>query len=289
MEGLYLLILAGLASGGIYACLAVALVMIYRATNEVNFAQGEMAMLSAYLCWACLDAGYSYIFSVAITLIASFAFGVFVQTFVMSRFQKSSHFVVLIAYLALFMIFNSIAGAAFGYTVKPFPSPFGGLALSSIGLSGHIVGSAATTLVVIFIVYGLFKFTKLGLAMRAAAIAPVTCRLAGIDVGLMLALGWGIAAVIGSVSAILAAPLFYLEPSMMLGVLLYAFAGGLLGGITNPWGAAVGAVMVGMAETLMGAYVVGTEIKTTIAFFLIILVLIVKPEGLFGHRFVARV
>jgi branched-chain amino acid transport system permease protein len=289
MEGLYLLILAGLASGGIYACLAVALVMIYRATNEVNFAQGEMAMLSAYLCWGCLDAGYSYIFSVAITLIASFAFGVFVQKFVMSRFQKSSHFVVLIAYLALFMIFNSIAGASFGYTVKPFPSPFGGLALTSIGLSGHIVGSAATTLALIFIVYGLFKFTKLGLAMRAAAVAPVTCRLAGIDVGLMLALGWGIAAAIGSVSAILAAPLFYLEPSMMLGVLLYAFAGALLGGISNPWGAAVGAVMVGMAETLMGAYVVGTEIKTTVAFFLIILVLIVKPEGLFGHRFVARV
>ncbi len=139
------------------------------------------------------------------------------------------------------------------------------------------------------VVYAFFRFTKMGLAMRAVAVAPATSRLAGINVGLMLALGWGFASVIGSISAILAAPVLYLEPHMMVGILCYAFAGALLGGISNPWGAAVGSVLVGVFENLMGAYVVGTEIKLTVAFFLIVSVLVLKPEGLFGRRVEVRV
>jgi branched-chain amino acid transport system permease protein len=139
------------------------------------------------------------------------------------------------------------------------------------------------------VVYAFFRFTKMGLAMRAVAVSPATSRLAGINVGLMLALGWGFAAVIGSISALLAAPVLYLEPHMMVGVLCYAFAGALLGGISNPWGAVAGSLIVGVLENLMGAYVVGTEIKLTIAFFLIVGVLVLKPEGLFGRRVEVRV
>lgn len=289
MESLYLQIVSGLASGAIYACLAVALVMIYRATGEINFAQGEMATLSAYFCWACIDSGMHFAGSIALTLLASFAFGAAVYKFVISRYSKATHFAVVIVYLALFLIFNSLSGATFGFTVKPFPSPFGMLDGLIPQASGHLIGTTITAVVLMSCVYILLRHTKLGLAMRAAAISPTTCRLAGINVALMLAIGWGVAAVIGSVSAILAAPVFYLEPGMMLGVLLYAFAGALLGGIGNPLGAAVGAVIVGVVENLMGAYVVGTEIKMTVALVIIICVLVIKPEGLFGERITARV
>jgi branched-chain amino acid transport system permease protein len=288
MDGFYLQILAGLSSGGIYACLAVALVMIYRATTHVNFAQGEMAMLSAYFCWLCLDLGLGYVAAAVLTLIVSFVFGFAVQIGLMSRLGRASNLIIVTGYLALFMIFNSIAGAGFGYVVKQFPSPFGMLEMPGLGVSGHIVGTLLTTASLMLVVYTFFRFTKLGLAMRAAAVAPTASRLAGINVGMMLALGWGFAAAIGSISAMLAAPIFYLEPHMMLGVLLYAFAGALLGGISNPWGAAVGALLVGVLENLMGAYVVGTDIKMTIALMLIVLVLVLKPEGLFGQPLVAR-
>jgi branched-chain amino acid transport system permease protein len=172
--------------------------------------------------------------------------------------------------------------------VKQFPSPFDALAMPRLGISGHIVGTTLTTAILMILVYSFFRLTRLGLAMRAAAVAPTASRLAGINVGLMLALGWGFAAAIGSISAMLAAPVLYLEPHMMLGVLLYAFAGALLGGISNPWGAAAGAVLVGIFENLMGAYVVGTDIKMTIALVLIVAVLVLKPEGIFGQKLVAR-
>jgi branched-chain amino acid transport system permease protein len=289
MEGLYLQILAGVTSGSIYACLAVAMVMIYRSTNHINFAQGEMAMLSAYLCWVLLTAGFPYVFAVLFTLAASFAFGVIVQIVVIKKLAKASRFVVIIGYIGLFMIFSSIAGAVFDYVPKPFPSPFEGLSIKSLGISGHIIGTLLTITLLMAVVYAFFRFTKMGLAMRSVAVAPTTSRLAGINVDLMLALGWGFAAVIGSISALLAAPVLYLEPHMMVGVLCYAFAGALLGGISNPWGAVAGSLIVGVLENLMGAYVVGTEIKLTIALFLIVGVLVLKPEGLFGRRIEVRV
>jgi branched-chain amino acid transport system permease protein len=263
--------------------------MIYRSTNHINFAQGEMGMLSAYLCWVLLNAGFNYVFAVLITLAASFAFGVVVQIVVIKKLAKASRFVIIIGYIGLFMIFSSIAGAMFGYIPKTFPSPFEGLAIRSLGISGHVAGTLLTLMLLMAVVYAFFRFTKMGLSMRAVAVEPVTSRLAGINVGLMLALGWGFAAVIGSISALLAAPVFYLEPHMMVGVLCYAFAGALLGGISNPWGAVAGSLIVGVLENLMGAYVVGTEIKLTIAFFLIVGVLVLKPEGLFGRRLQVRV
>jgi len=137
--------------------------------------------------------------------------------------------------------------------------------------------------------YLFFRFTPLGLAMRATAQNPVSSRLAGIRVGWMLALGWGLAAAVGSIAGMMVAPIVYLDPNMMGGVLLYAFAAALLGGIDNPFGAVVGGLIVGVLENLMGAYVVGTELKLTVALVLIIGVLLVKPTGLFGRVFVTRV
>jgi branched-chain amino acid transport system permease protein len=145
------------------------------------------------------------------------------------------------------------------------------------------------TLVTLAAVYAFFRFTPLGLAMRAAAQNPESSRLVGIRVGWMLSLGWGLAGAIGAVAAIMAAPIVYIEPNMMAGILLYGFAAALLGGINNPWGAAIGGFIVGVIENLAGAYVVGTELKLSVALVIIIVVLVTRPAGLFGKTVVTRV
>jgi branched-chain amino acid transport system permease protein len=145
------------------------------------------------------------------------------------------------------------------------------------------------TLVTLGLVFAFFRFTKLGLAMRGAAENPASSRLAGIRVGRMLALGWGLAGAVGAVSALMAAPVVYLEPNMMSGILLYGFAAALVGGINNPWGAALGGFVVGIFENLAGAYVVGTDLKLPLALAMIIIVLVTRPAGLFGRMTVTRV
>jgi branched-chain amino acid transport system permease protein len=163
-------------------------------------------------------------------------------------------------------------------------------------LSGHKIeygfiplGSIGITLLVLVALFLFFRFTPLGLAMRAVAQNPLSSRLVGIRVGWMLALGWGLAAAVGAVAGMLVAPIVYLEPNMMSGVLLYAFAAALVGGIDNPFGAVVGGFMVGVLENLIGAYVIGTELKLTVALVLIVGVLLFKPSGMFGKVFVSRV
>jgi branched-chain amino acid transport system permease protein len=145
------------------------------------------------------------------------------------------------------------------------------------------------TLVMLGLVFVFFRFTRLGLAMRAAAQNPVSSRLVGIRVGWMLAIGWGLAAVVGALAGMMTAPIVYLDPNMMAGILLYGFAGALMGGIDNPWGAVIGGFIVGVMENVAGAYVVGTELKLSVALAIIIGVLVVKPSGLFGRRLVTRV
>ena len=181
-------------------------------------------------------------------------------------------------------------GWMFDYMIKTFPTPFpGGPVLLGGYVSGHELGAFFVTLIVLIAVYLFFRHTKLGLAMRAAAFNPVSSRLVGIRVGWMLALGWGLAAAIGAVAGMMVAPIVYLDPNMMAGILLYAFAGALLGGIDNPLGAVLGGFAVGIIENLAGAYVVGTELKLTVALIIIVAVLVVKPSGLLGRTVLSRV
>jgi len=282
-------ILAGLATGGIYASVALALVMIYQATHLVNFAQGEMAMFATYLAWALLQAGVPYWGAFAITVVSAFVLGVAVERIIIRPVENSPILVIVIVFIALLVIFNSVAGWIFSYTIKPFPSPFpstppfGGSYFSS-----HELGSIGITLVVLALIFVFFRFTPLGLAMRAAAQNPVSSRLVGIRVGWMLALGWGLAAAIGAVAGIMVAPTVFLEPNMMSGILLYAFAAALLGGIDSPGGAVLGGFIVGVLENVVGAYV-GTELKLTLALVVIVGVLVVRPSGMFGRVNVVRV
>jgi branched-chain amino acid transport system permease protein len=290
MEAFLHQVFSGLATGGVYASLALALVMIYQSTNHINFAQGEMAMFSTYLAWSMIDSGVPYWWAFLFTVLISFVVGVAIERIIIRPVEDAPVLSVVTVFIALLVIFNSVAGWIFTYTIKAFPSPFPEQPLfGNRYISSHELGSIAITLVVLMALYLFFRFTPLGLAMRAAAQNPVSSRLAGIRVGWMLALGWGLAAVVGAVAGLLVAPVVYLEPNMMAGVLLYAFAAALVGGIDNPFGAVLGGFMVGVLENLIGAYVIGTELKLTVALVLIVGVLLFKPSGMFGKVFVSRV
>jgi len=289
MDQLIHQILSGLATGGIYASVALALVMIYQATHLVNFAQGEMAMFATYLAWALIQAGVPYWGAFAITVLSAFVGGIVIERVIVRPVENAPILAVVIVFIALLVIFNSLAGWIFTYTIKPFPSPFPAQPLfGNSYVSSHELGSMAITLVVLLLLFVFFRFTPLGLAMRAAAQNPESSRLVGIRVGWMLALGWGLAAAIGAIAGMMVAPTVFLEPNMMGGILLYAFAGALLGGIDSPGGAVLGGFIVGVLENVVGAYV-GTELKLTVALVVIIGVLVVRPSGLFGKVHVVRV
>ena len=283
-------VFAGLATGGIYASLALALVMIYQATHLVNFAQGEMAMFCTYIAWSLINAGMPYWPAFLLTVAFGFVLGVVIERVIIRPVEHGSVLSVVVVFIGLLVILNSTAGWIYSYTIKPFPSPFpAALAIGNGLMSPHEVGSIAITLVVLLLLYAFFRFTPLGLAMRAAAQNPESSRLVGIRVGWMLALGWGLAAAIGSIAGMTIAPAVYLDPNMMGGILLYAFAGALLGGISSPGGAVLGGFTMGVLENLIGAFVIGNDLKLAVALVLIVGVLLVRPSGFFGRAQVTRV
>ncbi len=290
MSGLLHQVFSGLATGGIYASLALALVMIYRATELVNFAQGEMAMFSTYLAWSMINAGLPYWPAFLLTIGVSFLAAAVIQLAIIRPLAGAPVLASVIVFIGLLLVFNSIAGWIFSYTIKTFPSPFPSEPLwANSYISTHEVGAIGVTLALLAILFAFFRWTELGLTMRAAAENPVSSRLVGIRVARMVALGWGLAAALGAVAGMMVAPIIFLDPNMMSGVLLYAFAAALLGGIDNPWGAVLGGFSLGIVENLLGAYLIGTELKMTVALVIIVLVLVVKPSGVFGRTVLTRV
>ena len=292
METFIQQVLAGVATGGIYACMALAIVMIYQAIHHLNFAQGEMAMFSTFIAWQLLEWDIPYWLAFALTIAIAFAGGYAIERTIFKPIENAPVLSHVVVFIALFAIFNSLAGFIWDFTIKPFPSPLGDAVLFGEGLIGaHQAGMIVITLVVLVLLFAFFRYTRVGLAMRAAAANPESARLVGIRVGVMTGLGWGMAAAIGSIAGILIAPLVFLEPNMMLSILLYGFAGAVLGGLTSPGGAVLGGFLVGVVENMAGTYipVVGAELKLPIALFLIVAVLVVKPTGLFGRTVVQRV
>jgi branched-chain amino acid transport system permease protein len=237
-----------------------------------------------------MQAGLPYWVAFTATVVLSFALAVVVELTVIRPMQDKPALSVVVVFVGLLVIFHSIAGWLFGFTIKRFPSPFPADAwFGSSMMSPHEVGAIGVTLLVVALLFAFFRFTPLGLAMRAAAQNAASSRLVGINVGRMLMLGWGLASAIGAVAGMMVAPVVFLDPDMMTGVLLYAFAGALIGGIDSPVGAVLGGFIVGVLENLMGTYVVGTELKLSVALVLIVGVLIVKPSGLMGRKLVTRV
>jgi branched-chain amino acid transport system permease protein len=291
MDLFFQLTLAGLAIGSIYACVALAVVMIYQATDHFNFAQGEMAMFSTFICWTFLGLGLPVWVAAVLAIGTSFIAGLIIERVIIKPVENAPVLNQIIVFIGLLMIFNNVAGWIWEFTIKPFPSLFpDDFGFKSELIGPHHMGVIALTLTVLLLIFLFFRFTRVGLAMRAAAANPDSARLVGISVGWMLALGWGLAAAVGAVGGILVAPIVYLEPNMMSGVLLYAFAGALLGGVSSPGGAVLGGLIVGVLENWLGQYVPGgSELKLTFALILIVGVLLFKPAGLFGRVVIKRV
>lgn len=285
-------VLAGIATGAIYACMALAIVMIYQAIDHLNFAQGEMAMFSTFIAWQLMQWGVPYWWAFLLTLIISFAGGIIIERLLFKPLAKAPVLTNVAGFIALFAIVNSVAGLIWDFTIKQFPTPFGSSPfLGSQLISTHQAGMIGVTLGLLVALFLFFRFTRIGLAMRAAAAMPKSARLVGINTSWMVALGWGMASAIGAIAGILIAPVVFLEPNMMIGVLLYGFAAAVLGGLTSPLGAVLGGFLVGIFENLVGTYIpgVGNELKLPIALALIVIVLVVKPNGLMGHTVVKRV
>jgi len=285
-------VITGLSTGGIYACMALAIVMIYQAIDQLNFAQGEMAMFSTFIAWQLLQWGLPYWVAFFLTIAFSFLGGIVIERVVFKPLKSAPVFSHIAVFIALFGILNSGAGFIWDFTVKTFPDPFGTKPLLGQGvISVHDASMIAVISVLLVLLFAFFRYTRVGLAMRATAANPDSARLVGIRVGWMIALGWGMAASIGAVAGMMIAPVVFLEPNMMLSILLYGFAGAVVGGLTSPFGAVVGGFSVGVIENLAGTFIpyVGRELKLTIALALIVTVLTVRPSGLFGHVVVTRV
>ena len=290
MEEFALQVFSGLASGIIYGSVALALVMIYQATHHINFAQGEMATFSTFIAWWLIQRGWPYWGAFFATVALSFAGGLLIQRTILRPIEKAPVMTNVIVFIGLLLVFNALSGWIFDHTIKSFDSPFPkDSMLATKYFSAHQLGSAGVLLVLLLALFGFFRFTSLGLATRAAAQNPDSARLVGIRVSWMLGLGWGLAAAVGAVAGMMVAPVVFLDPNMMAGILLYGFAAALLGGIDNPAGAVLGGFIVGVLENLLGAYVIGTELKLSVALVLIVATLTLRPNGLWGKKVVTRV
>ncbi|MEJ1170440.1 branched-chain amino acid ABC transporter permease [Variovorax sp. CCNWLW235] len=289
MEQLLHQIIAGLATGCAYALLALSLVVVYRCSKHVNFAQGEMATLSAYGAFAMLQAGLPYWAAFVGALALSFLGGAAVERLIVGRLKTASPLATVATFIGLFMAIHSLTGYFWGHDVRDFPSPFPDISLMGGLISGQQLGVMLTTAFLLAALWAFFRFTRVGLAVRAAAMNPDSAQLSGISTLRMFSMGWGIAAMLGAVAALLLAPVLYLDPTMMSGVLIYGFAAAVLGGLNSVPGAVVGGLVLGVLENLLGTYVVGSQLKLTVALIALVSILIWRPHGLFGKPSAERV
>jgi len=284
---------AGLAQGAIYASLALALVLIYRATEVINFAQGEMAMATTYIAYQLTLWGLSYWLSFFLSLVIGFALGVVVYGVLIRPVQHRSVIALVIVTVGLFILIDGLVTWKWGADLKFMPAPFGNHVYRAGGVSfaQQDIGVLLVSILSVILLWVLFRFTKLGLAMRAAALRPAAASLVGVRVDWMLAIGWGLAATLGAVAGLMTEPSVFLTPTMMQPILLYAFAAAVLGGLESPAGSVVGGLAIGVFLNLIGQYVgwATSELRLPIAFFVLLVVLLLKPNGLFGRRQVRRV
>jgi branched-chain amino acid transport system permease protein len=286
-------ITSGLATGAIFASLALALVLIYRTTHVVNFAQGEMATFTTYIAWTLMYHGLTYWLAFVLTLLIAFGGGVTVERLLIRPVEHRPEIVTVILTIGLLIAINGITGWVWGADVKAVDSPFPNRSVDvgGVAISIQDIGTFCVCLVSVLVLWAFFRFTTLGLAMRSVAVNSDASRLMGVRVGWMLALGWGLAAVLGAIAGLMAAPTAFLDPNMMLVILVYAFAAAVLGGIESPVGAVVGGLLLGVSINLLGRYVhgVGEELKLPTALAILLVVLLVRPAGLFGRVIVRRV
>lgn len=286
-------VLDGLASGSIYAALALALVLVHRSTGIVNFSQGQMAVISAYLAWTLIDRGLPTWLALSVTVVGALVMGALVERFLIRRFEGREPLAAIVVTVGLLICINGLVSLIWGTVLKRFPSPFpaGGIDAGDGTVTFGTLGTIATLMVLVLGLYVLFQHTRLGLAFRAVAANPDSSALLGLPVGRLLMLGWGLAAAIGALAGCLVAPKLYLAPEMMDTVLIYALAAAVLGGLDSAIGAVLAAWFIGITENLAGSYVdfIGPDMKIAVPLAFMVVILLIKPEGVFGRKQVSRV
>jgi branched-chain amino acid transport system permease protein len=288
----------GLSTGSLYAIIALALVLIYRSTGIVNFAQGEMAMFMTFMAWSLYNWHSQFWLAFLITIVIAAAFGGLLELIALRPVETGPVLNPIIVTIGFVLILDSLALRIWQGQPKPFPTPsaiwhfnlFKGspVHLGPAAISRTNVGVFVIAVLIMFLIYLFFNRTRLGLAMRATAQNRVAGSLVGIRTGRMLALGWALSSAVGAVAGMLLAPTLFLSPSMMAGALLFAFAAAVLGGLDSPVGAIVGGLTMGVVQNMAGTYV-GSNIDITIAFLVIIVILLIRPRGLFGRKAIQRV
>jgi branched-chain amino acid transport system permease protein len=293
VERLIQTLVDGVATGSLYGALALAVVLIFRTSGIVNFAQGEMAMFSTFVAWGLLEAGLPVGLAILATLGLSLLGGIAIERVLMRPFEGGDPLTLAIVTLGLFILVNSGAGWLWGFENRSFPSifPDDAIGLGGVDVPLESVGIVVLLLAVVGVLYLFFQRTKLGLALRAVSVNPESSRLSGISVGRTLMVGWGIAALVGALAGALIAPRLFLDVNFMGGVLIYSFAAATLGGFDSPLGAIVGGWIIGVTEDLATTYVdfIGSDLKILVPLVIILVVLLVRPAGLFGTREVTRV
>lgn len=293
MQTLIQLLISGAAAGIIYGGLGLAFVLIFQATRTLNLAQGEFAALGAFTAWSLLNAGLAYWLVFVLMIVLSFTGGFILHRVLVHPLEERPRGNLLVLTLALLVGINGLDLYIWGGDLKNFASPFPKkpFAVAGVYIRPHDIGTLVVLLATILLVYLLFERTNLGLAMRATAQNRTSAELIGLPTHLMLGVGWGLAAVLGSIAGIMAAPIAFLEPQMMINILPYSLAAITLGGLSSPQGAIVGGILVGIFENLIGNYVgfIGNDLKLPVVLALMAVVLLVRPQGLFGRTEVSRV
>ncbi|MEV8358323.1 branched-chain amino acid ABC transporter permease [Microbacterium sp. NPDC076895] len=287
------LVVDGLSTGSIYAALALAIVLVNQSTGLINFAQGGMAVLAAYVAYTLTQVGLPLILAILVSVLFAFIFGAIVERFLMRRFEGGDPDTAVVVTIGLLTLITGFVGWIWSYNNLLFPSLF---PLDTVTFLGAVISVRSLgTIFVIVAIMGLLQLlfvgTKLGLALRAVAINPQSAAFSGIAVGRMLMVGWGLAAGLGAVAGALVAPQLTLTPGMMDSALVYALAAVILGGLSSPIGVVIAAWLIGVLENLAAVYVpfIGHDMKIAVPFILIFVVLLVRPQGLFGRKTVVRV
>lgn len=293
MDTFIQLVIDGLSLGSIYAALALAIVLVNQSTGLINFAQGAMAVLSAYIAYVFIGWGLPPIIAILCSIVVSFGIGAVVERLLIRRFEQGEPNTAVVVTIGLLTLVTGICGWLWGYNNRQFPSLF---PLTTVDVFGAVISvrSLGTTLVIIAIMVLLqllFLGTKLGLALRAVSVNPHSAALSGLPVGRLLMVGWGLAAGLGAVAGALVAPQLTLTPGMMDTALVYALAAVIIGGLNSPLGAVVAAWGIGVLENLAAVYVpfIGHDLKIAVPFVILFVVLLLRPQGLFGRKVVVRV
>jgi branched-chain amino acid transport system permease protein len=283
-------VVSGLATGCVYALIALGFVLIFKATDVVNFAQGEFVMASGFMSYTLLiGLGFPYGLVLLATIVLSGLMGVVLERVVVRPIMDAPIFSIVIATIGASIVLRSSAGIVYGYDVLPLPTIFSKdpVRLGFLRFTAMDVGVIGSSLVIMVALYLFFKLTKTGMAMRATAQSQTAARLMGVSVKRIFSLTWAISAAIGGVAGVLIAPIIYLDPNLgFIGV--KAFAGAILGGFGSIPGAIVGGMLLGVIENLSG-YFFNAGIKQVSTYILLILVLVIRPSGFFGAAPIRKV